>query len=216
MSKILIFGESDIGLGIKEIYPNATIISKSECDIRQSDEIEHFVKSNNPSIIINCAGVSHIQSIKNSDPSLWREEIEVNLIGSYLLARQALIHNPKTILIFFASVAGLYGKPSHSGYCASKSGVISLVQSLAMEGFLAYSISPGRVNTKMREKDFPGEDIRTRLTVAEVSEIVSNCIKGVYAPGDNVIIRKKGFRKLKRIDKGSPWRQYLNVKPMIE
>ena len=33
-------------------------------------------------------------------------------------------------------------------------------------------------------------------------------------PGDNVIIRKRGFRKLKRTDRGQPWKQYLNVQPL--
>ena len=117
-------------------------------------------------------------------------------------------------MIFIASVAGLYGKAEHSGYSASKAGVISLVQSLGMEGHLAYSISPGRVDTKMREKDFPGEDKRTRLTTKQVAQVVKSCIDGKYQPGENIIIRKRGFRTLKRIDKGQPWREYLNVKPL--
>ena len=117
-------------------------------------------------------------------------------------------------MIFIASVAGMYGKPEHSGYSASKSGVISFVQSLGFEGYDAYSISPGRVDTKMRENDFPGEDKRTRLSTLQVAEIVKECIDGKYKPGDNVIIRKRGFRKLKRVDQGQPWKKYLNVQPL--
>ena len=83
-----------------------------------------------------------------------------------------------------------------------------------MEGHNAYSISPGRVDTKMREKDFPGEDKRTRLTTLQVAEVVRDCVNGRYEPGDNVIVRKRGFRSLKRIDKGQPWKVYLNVQPI--
>lgn len=215
MSKILIFGESDIGTGIKSLYPSTIIVSKSDCDVRDEIAISRFMEIHKPSVVVNCAGVSNVQAIKNSESNLWQEEIDVNLIGSYLIAKQTIASDPKIVLIFFASVAGLFGKPNHSGYCASKAGVISLVQSLAMEGYTAYSISPGRVNTKMREKDFPGEDIRTRLSIKEVAKIVANCINGVYQPGDNIIIRKRGFRRLTRIDRGSPWRKYLNVKPIF-
>jgi NAD(P)-dependent dehydrogenase (short-subunit alcohol dehydrogenase family) len=138
----------------------------------------------------------------------------VNLFGSYLIAREALSQNSKVTMIFIASVAGMYGKAEHSGYSASKAAVISLVQSLGMEGHNAYSISPGRVETKMREKDFPGEDKRTRLTTLQVAEVVQDCVNGRYQPGDNVIVRKRGFRSLKRIDKGQPWKVYLNVQPI--
>ena len=98
-------------------------------------------------------------------------------------------------------------------YCASKGGTISLVQSLAFEGYDAYSISPGRVDTKMREMDYPGEDPRTRLTTHATASVIFDCINGRYEPGDNIIYRKRGFRTLRRIDKGQPWKKYLNVQP---
>ena len=212
--KILIFGESDIGLGIRSLYPDTVMVSKSECDVRDTSAIKKILNKTNPQVIVNCAGISHIQRCLDSNIDHWREEIEVNLFGSYLIAREALSQNSKVTMIFIASVAGMYGKAEHSGYSASKAAVISLVQSLGMEGHNAYSISPGRVETKMREKDFPGEDKRTRLTTLQVAEVVRDCVNGRYEPGDNVIVRKRGFRSLKRIDKGQPWKVYLNVQPI--
>jgi NAD(P)-dependent dehydrogenase (short-subunit alcohol dehydrogenase family) len=167
----------------------------------------------NPDIVVNCAGISNVQVVKQSSIEKWKEEIDVNLFGSYLIARESIIMGIDT-MIFIASVAGMYGKPEHSGYSASKSGVISFVQSLGFEGYKAYSISPGRVDTKMRERDYPGEDVRTRLSTLQVAEIVKECIDGRYMPGDNIIIRKRGFRKLKRVDQGQPWKKYLNVQPL--
>lgn len=214
MNKIIIFGESDIGLGILKIFPMATIIPKEMCDVRNFDAVQKIIQKHNPDVVINCAGISHIQPVKLSDLNSWYEEIEVNLHGSYNIAKASIENNENSIIIFFASVAGKYGKPFHSGYCASKSAVISLTQSLAMEGYRAFSISPGRVDTKMREKDFPGEDKRTRLSVDEVAVVVGKCIDGKYISGDNVVIRKRGFRKLSRIDRGQPWKHYLNVTPI--
>jgi 3-oxoacyl-[acyl-carrier protein] reductase len=211
--KILVFGKSDIGDGINQLYENVFNIPKEECDVRNEKEIKAILKKYQPDVVINCAGISNVQVVANSNIKKWQEEIEVNLLGSYLIARESIAQDIKT-MIFIASVAGMYGKPEHSGYSASKSGVISLVQSLGLEGYNAYSISPGRVDTKMREKDYPGEDVRTRLSTVQVAEIVKNCIDKKYTPGDNIIIRKRGFRKLERIDKGQPWKQYLNVQSL--
>lgn len=212
--KILVFGKSDIGDGIKKLYPDTYNVPKEECDVRNEIEIRETIRKYDPDVIVNCAGISHVQVVKDSNIDAWKEEIEVNLIGSYLIARESVNQNPSRPMIFIASVAGMYGKPEHSGYSASKSGVISFVQSLGFEGYSAYSVSPGRVDTKMREKDYPGEDKRTRLSTVQVAEIVKECIEGKYQPGDNVVIRKRGFRKLKRIDRGQPWKTYLNVQPL--
>jgi len=213
LNKILIFGKSDIGEGIKKIFPHTVNIPKENCDVRDENQIRSTLKKYTPEIIVNCAGISYVQVVKASDVNSWKEEIDVNLVGSYLVAKESISYGVKT-MIFFASVAGMYGKPEHSGYSASKSGVISLVQSLGMEGHNAYSISPGRVDTKMREHDYPGEDKRTRLSTLQVAKVVKECIEGKYTAGDNIIIRKRGFTKLKRIDKGQPWKKYLNVQPL--
>jgi len=211
--KVLIFGKSDIGEGIRQLYPDTINVPKEECDVRDYNQICATLEKYKPDVIVNCAGISHVQVVKDSNIKHWQEEIEVNLLGSYLIARASINWNVKT-MIFIASVAGMYGKPEHSGYSASKSGVISFVQSLGFEGYKAYSVSPGRVDTKMREHDYPGEDKRTRLSTLQVAEVVKECINGEYEPGDNIIIRKRGFTKLKRVDKGQPWKKYLNVQPL--
>jgi 3-oxoacyl-[acyl-carrier protein] reductase len=211
--KVLIFGKSDIGEGIKQLYPDTVNIPKEECDVRDALQVRNTLKKYKPDVIVNCAGISHVQVVKDSNIDYWKEEIDVNLVGSFIVARESIDSGVKT-MIFIASVAGMYGKPEHSGYSASKSGVISFVQSLGFEGYKAYSVSPGRVDTKMRENDYPGEDKRTRLSTLQVAEVVRECIDGKYEPGDNIVIRKKGFTKLKRVDKGQPWKKYLNVQPL--
>ena len=211
--KVLIFGKSDIGEGIRQLYPDTINVPKEDCDVRDYNQICAILEKYKPDVIVNCAGISHVQVVKDSNIKHWQEEIEVNLLGSYLIARASINWNVKT-MIFIASVAGMYGKPEHSGYSASKSGVISFVQSLGLEGYKAYSVSPGRVDTKMRENDYPGEDKRTRLSTLQVADVVKECIDGKYEPGDNIVIRKKGFTKLKRVDKGQPWKNYLNVQPL--
>ena len=42
--KVLIFGESDIGLGIRSLYPDTVMVSKSECDVRDTSAIKKILK----------------------------------------------------------------------------------------------------------------------------------------------------------------------------
>ncbi len=210
MSNILIIGGGDIAdNGIVPLL-GGVCVTKEGCDVRDYNSVESQIIKYAPETVICTAGVSHVSNIKNSSIQHWREEIDINLLGSYHVAR-ACVNNGVKNMIFFASVAGLYGKPGHSGYSASKSGVISLVQSLGMEGYNAYAISAGRVHTKMRERDFPNEDPKTRLLPESIGRVVNEILCNKYEPGNNIIIRKRGYRILRRVDKGSGWADYLKV-----
>ena len=210
MSDILIIGGGDIALeGIIPVVGGVSV-SHMDCDVRDYQSISDIIKKHNPRTVIYTAGVSHVGTIEESNVEDWKHELEVNTLGAYHVSKASIEMGVET-QIYMASVAGLYGKPNHSGYSASKSAMISLVQSLGMEGINAYAISPGRVDTKMREKDYPGEDPRTRLTCKSIGLVVKEILNGKHEKGDNIIIRKRGYRTLRRRDKGSPWRHYLKV-----
>jgi NAD(P)-dependent dehydrogenase (short-subunit alcohol dehydrogenase family) len=208
--KIIIIGGGDIASNGIIPTVGGKCISANECDIRNYDQVLNVVSKEKPDVVICTAGVSHVSNILESDIKLWEHEIHVNLLGSYYVAKASAINNVKT-MIFMASVAGLYGKPNHSGYSVSKSGVITLVQSLSMEKYNAYAISAGRVDSKMREKDFPNEDPKTRLSSKEVGRVIKEILNNKHKSGDNIIIRKRGYRVLRRVDKGGGWAEYLKV-----
>ena len=208
--KVLIIGGGDIAdNGIIPVVGGISI-SKSECNINNYNSVFNTIAEHKPDTVICTAGISHVANILESNIEDWKEEIEINLIGSYYVAKACASLNVNT-MVFLASVAGLYGKPNHSGYSVSKSGVITLVQSLAKEGYNAYAISPGRVDTKMREWDFPNEDPKTRLSSKEVGKVVKEIFENKHQPGDNIVIRKRGYRILRRVDKGGGWGEYLKV-----
>ena len=170
--KTIIIGGGDIAEnGIIPLVGGISI-NKADCDISNYDEVNNIISNEKPDVVICTAGVSHVSNILESNVEDWKHEINVNLLGSYYVAKSCVCNNVKT-MIFMASVAGLYGKPNHSGYSVSKSGVITLVQSLAKEGYNAYAVSPGRVDTKMRERDFPNEDPRTRLSSKYIGKVLS-------------------------------------------
>ena len=208
---IAIFGGGEIaGEGIVPLLGDCVVFGAGQVDVRDADAVHKAVQECAPDVVIYTAGVSSPAALTDSDPAAWREEIDVNLIGAYHVAR-ALSLTAKTLIVI-SSLAGLYGKPNHSGYAAAKAGLISLVQSLALEGHNAYAISPGRVNTRMRERDYPGEDPRTRLGPRAIGEIVCDIIAGRYEPGDNIVIRMRGHETLPiEIHRGDGWRERLRA-----
>lgn len=208
---IAIFGGGEIAE--RGVLPTVGGVSipASQCDVRSS-AVTSWMDRLRPDVVLFTAGVSNVGSVLD----VWRDggaatELDTNLLGAFNVAGAAVESKAKT-LIFIASLAGLYGKPNHSGYSASKAGLISLVQSLAMEGHNAYAISPGRVNTGMRERDYPGEDPRTRLDPLLIGGLVKDILDGKYTPGDNLVIRMCGHEVLPvEIHRGDGWRERLKV-----
>ena len=87
--KILIFGgESDIASSVIKKGYNTIFCPVKECDITVQRDITKALKKYKPSIVVNCAGISNVQLVKNSDVKKWKQEIDVNLTGSYLIARE--------------------------------------------------------------------------------------------------------------------------------
>jgi NAD(P)-dependent dehydrogenase (short-subunit alcohol dehydrogenase family) len=211
VSGIVIFGGGEIAeKGIIPVVGGAAADADT-CDVRHRWTVARLMAETDPETVVFTAGVSHPQPLAGSSPADWLHELETNLWGAYNVASLAAEAHVKT-MVFIASLAGLYGKPNHSGYSASKAGLISLVQSLALEGHDAYAISPGRVDTGMRERDYPGEDPRTRLQPAAIGEIVRDILAGRYTPGDNIVIRMRGHEVLPiEVHRGDGWREKLHV-----
>lgn len=211
MIAIAIFGAGEIAA--KGIIPvvGGLPLRIDDCDVRHGGDVDRTMGMLRPSAVVFTAGISRPISLLSGDRYDSEREILTNLVGAFNVAHAAVKCNVET-LVFIASLAGLYGKPEHAGYSASKAGVISLVQSLAMEGHNAYAISPGRVNTAMRERDYPGEDPRTRLDPLVIGGIIKDIFDGRYTPGDNVIIRMRGFEQLPiEVHRGDGWAEKLWV-----
>ena len=110
--------------------------------------------------VCHIAGITHNNTIKNIPDGLFREVIEVNLIGSYNVDRQAglrMIKQRRGSIVNTASIAGVYGSSMGSGYGASKAGVLGLTRSLGRElayfGIRVNAVCPGVVKTDMVMKD---------------------------------------------------------------
>jgi NAD(P)-dependent dehydrogenase (short-subunit alcohol dehydrogenase family) len=95
------------------------------------------------------AGISPIVAgPRQTDPSVWREVLEVNLTGAFLGARAAArVMSEGGRLIFTGSVLGERPRVGLTAYSASKAGLVGLAKGLALDlaasGITVNVVAPG-------------------------------------------------------------------------
>ena len=108
-------------------------------------------------VLINCAGITGGNGTTwELDPDVWRQVIDVNLIGPYLVCRAVVPQMLKQgygRIVNIASVAGKEGNPNASHYSASKAGLIGLTKSLGKElatkNILVNAVTPAAAKTEI-------------------------------------------------------------------
>lgn len=86
--------------------------------------------------MINCAGITYNAFAHKCDLNLWKQVVDVNLVGSFNCIRAILpIMRAQKFgrIINFSSVVALKGTPGVSAYAASKSALWGMSKSLAHE-----------------------------------------------------------------------------------
>lgn len=129
------------------------------------------------------AGVGGENHVGENDR--WEEIVSINLTGSYNTAiafGPLLKKDPKspTHLIFTSSVLARLGVVNYTAYCASKSGILGLMRSLAVEWakdqVLVNAICPGWVNTEMSQQGMEGIAQNIGVTTAEFHDIAMQSV----------------------------------------
>ena len=106
--------------------------------------------------VVNSAGTGRDVSALETSADLFRKILEVNLIGSFLVAREAakrMVGRGTGAIVNIASVSGMRGNEGRVAYGASKGGVISMTQVMAVElarhGVRVNAIAPGPIETPL-------------------------------------------------------------------
>src|SRR5436190_3444175 len=105
-------------------------------------------------IVVNNAGVGGGQPIDKTDTASWRRILDTNVLGTFLVTRQAVpLLADGGRVVNMSSVLGRFGVPGYTAYCASKHAVIGFTRALALElvtrGVTVNAICPGWVDTEM-------------------------------------------------------------------
>jgi NAD(P)-dependent dehydrogenase (short-subunit alcohol dehydrogenase family) len=106
-------------------------------------------------VLVNNAGANLRKLAVDVTAAEWREVMEVNVTGTFLLTQQVGRHligsrRPGAI-VSIASTHGLIGAPERSTYGISKGAIIQMTRMLAIEwaahGIRVNAIAPGRLDT---------------------------------------------------------------------
>jgi 3-oxoacyl-[acyl-carrier protein] reductase len=120
-----------------------------------------------PDVLVNNAGILVRGLVEELPPARFREVLDVNLTGAFLVCR-AVVPGMKARgrgrIVNVASISGTLGTPAASAYNASKWGLIGFTKCLAEElrpfGVQCLAVSPGSVGTDMLRKT-PFEAVMT-------------------------------------------------------
>ncbi|WP_374401438.1 SDR family NAD(P)-dependent oxidoreductase [Niveibacterium sp.] len=170
--------------------------------------------------VVHCAGIAPAARVVGRegphDLALFRKVIEVNLIGSFNLARlaadamaknEALADGERGVIVMTASVAAFDGQIGQAAYTASKAGVAGMTLPIARElagfGVRVVTIAPGIMQTPMMAG--MSQEVQDALGAAvpypprlgrpdEYAALARHIVENVYLNGE--VIRLDGAIRL--------------------
>lgn len=106
-------------------------------------------------VLINNAGIDGGAAVAwEADPAQWRRVLDINLMGAFLCAREALrrmVAQKSGVVLGISSVHELIPWTGFSAYTASKAGMSMLIKTLAQEaaphGVRVLALGPGAIKT---------------------------------------------------------------------
>ncbi|MBZ5506788.1 MAG: SDR family NAD(P)-dependent oxidoreductase [Acidobacteriia bacterium] len=151
------------------------------CDVRDPASVEKLFQEigklrSTIDVLINNAGVAHtLAPVEKLPIETWKEVIDTNLTGTFLVTRAALpwMHAGATI-VNNLSIAAVQPFPGMSAYNASKFGALGFTQALREDlrkrGIRVVALLPGATDTNIWGQfwaDAPREKMISAETVAE-------------------------------------------------
>ena len=174
---------------IKKKYPN---IKVKKFDLSEHSKIEEFIDDvflelGGLDILVNNAGTNVDNLSLRMKEEEWKKVIDINLTSTFLLTKYAIkkmLKNKFGRVVNITSVVGHTGNLGQSNYAASKSGLIGMSKSLAIEyarkNITVNCVSPGFIVSDMTMNI--AEKVKIYLTSKipmgklGTGEDVSNCV----------------------------------------
>ena len=156
---------------LKKEFPEINIL---KFDISEHSKIEEFIENvnsqlTNLDVVVNNAGITLDNLSLRMKNEEWQKVIDINLTSTFLLCKYAIkkmLKNKYGRIVNITSIVGHTGNIGQANYAASKSGMIGMTKSLAIEyakkNITLNCVSPGFIQSNMTDKIL--ESIKAVLT----------------------------------------------------
>ena len=160
-------------------------------DVSDSSQVEKAVQKivsefGRIDILVNNAATRSFKSLLEISKEEWRGVLDINLTGAFLCCKAVgpvMIHQGGGKIINISSKGGLRGTMNRGVYGVSKSGLIQLTRSLALEwaqhNILVNAVAPGKLTTH-HSSDVPIEKRINAIPLGRVGEFEDVALLVVY------------------------------------
>jgi NAD(P)-dependent dehydrogenase (short-subunit alcohol dehydrogenase family) len=164
------------------------------CDLADSKQVLALAKEVGKApldVLINNAGVSHVQPVTDQSIEDWNDTLAVNITAPFLLCRGLVPVMPRgASIVNINSSAGRTGFGGWSSYCMSKFALDgfskSIREELRVSGIRVISVFPSATDTEIWN-DVPGNWPREKMMRPEN---VAEAIAGALAQPPDVLIEE--------------------------
>ncbi len=174
--------EERLGAGVSRLH-------RHKLDVAESASIERLIKAvlarfQRIDVLVNCAGIGANQPFLTTPVELFDRILAINLRGTFLMSQAAarsMIETAGGSIINIGSVSGLRGNLGRTAYGASKGGLVTMSEVMAVE-LAAHKIrvnviAPGPIETPL---------IATMMSPAERAIWTKRLPLGRYGTADEV------------------------------
>lgn len=186
----------------KEIKANGGKAYAYECDVSDFRMVEQQGKKvqeevGDVTILINNAGVIHVDPLLNLNSQNIKRTFEVNVLSHFWTIQQFLprmLERKTGHIVAVSSAAGVFGSPYLTDYAASKHGVIGLMSSLREELFVSDKEQCIRLTTicpVLFDSGFvkqPHSRFPTILPVLTVKDVAQGAMDGILREKSIVVL----------------------------
>jgi 3-hydroxybutyrate dehydrogenase len=174
------FGDkSEIDSLKKQLAKNKIKVAYSAADMTKPDQIQAMVEQTiselgSINVLVNNAGIQHVDYIEDFPPEKWDAIIAINLSSAFHTIHNAMPYMKKQgsgRIINLASAHGLVASPKKTAYVAAKHGLIGLTKSVALEvaelNITCNAICPGWVLTPLVQKQIDAIAKNEKISLKE-------------------------------------------------